>query len=145
MTQASPDAEQGSAVIEVVLLGITLLLPLLYAMLTVFEVQRASYAATTAVREAGRAFVTAPTEVEGRRRAAVAASLAAADQGLPPGSVPVSIGCRARCLTPGGRVDLSSTIAVPLPLLPRIFGDELASVTVTAEHRASVDRFRAAR
>ena len=53
----TPPRASTAAIIEVVVLGVALLLPLLYAMLAVFEVQRASYAATTAVREAGRAIL----------------------------------------------------------------------------------------
>ena len=44
--------EQGTAVIEFVWLAILLLVPLLYVVLTVFETQRAAYAASAAARSA---------------------------------------------------------------------------------------------
>ena len=52
-------AEGGSAVVEFVFLAVLLVVPLLYLVMTVSRVQAGSYAASTAAREAGRAFVTA--------------------------------------------------------------------------------------
>nr|MBA2464590.1 hypothetical protein [Nocardioidaceae bacterium] len=52
--------ESGSALVEVTWLAILLLVPLVYVVLGVFEVQRASFGSTSAARAAGRAFVLAP-------------------------------------------------------------------------------------
>ena len=58
-------SQAGSVVIEVVWLAVLLLVPLVYVVLAVFEVQRGAFAATAAARAAGRAYVLAPTPAEG--------------------------------------------------------------------------------
>jgi Flp pilus assembly protein TadG len=47
-------SERGSALVEVTWLPILLLVPLLYVVLAVFEVQRAAFAVNAATRAAGR-------------------------------------------------------------------------------------------
>ena len=58
--------EQGSALVEFTWLAILLMVPLLYIVLTVFEVQRAAFGVSTAARAAGRAFTQAPSEAAAR-------------------------------------------------------------------------------
>ena len=66
--------ERGTALVEVTWLSILLLVPLLYIVLAVFEVQRSAFAVTTAARSAGRAYVMAPDEASAARfRAALEA------------------------------------------------------------------------
>ena len=62
--------ERGSALVELVWLGILLLVPLVWFVLSVFEVQRGAFATTAAARAAGRAFALAPDDATGRARAA---------------------------------------------------------------------------
>ena len=50
-----PRGEAGSALVEVTWLSILLLVPLVYVVLAVFEVQRAAFAVDAATRAAGRA------------------------------------------------------------------------------------------
>ena len=63
-------SDEGSAIVEFVWLGILLLVPLIYIVVAVFEVQRTAYAASAAARSAGRAFVTSPTEASAQARVA---------------------------------------------------------------------------
>ena len=51
--------DQGSAVLEFLIIGLLVLVPLLYVLLTVLRVESAVMASTQAVREAGRAFMMA--------------------------------------------------------------------------------------
>ncbi len=60
--------EAGNAIVEFTWLGILLLVPLVYILLAVFDVQRGAFAVTTASRAAGRAFSLAESPEEGRRR-----------------------------------------------------------------------------
>ena len=69
--------DEGTAIVEFVWLSVLLLIPLVYVVLGVFEVQRTALAASTAARSAGRAFLTAPTEASARGRAERAALPAA--------------------------------------------------------------------
>jgi hypothetical protein len=138
----SATSDQGSALIEVVVLGLLVLLPLAYVVLAVFEVQRAAYATTTAAREAGRALVTAPSQAAAVPRARAAAAVALADQGLSDGREQVRVECPVTCLRPGEAVTVEVSTRVALPFVPDVFGRNLAAVAVSASHEAVVDRFR---
>ena len=60
--------ESGSAIVEVVWLGILLLIPMVWIVLSVFEVQRGAFGVTAAARSAGRAYALAPDDVTGSSR-----------------------------------------------------------------------------
>ena len=130
--------DDGTAVLEVLILGVGLLVPLLYAVISVMAVQSASYAATSAAREAARAYVTAATPAQGAARARAAARLVLADAGV--AAVVPRVGCVGGCLQPGTRVDVTVTVRVPMPLLP---GGP--TVTVVGQESMPVDRWKEAR
>lgn len=136
----------GSAMIEFIVLAVFLMIPLVYVLLTVFQLQAASYGLSQATREAGRAYVTAGEDEDPTARAVTAASIAMADQGdFPLSASQLVVGdCSASpCLTPGGHITFSITYAVPLPLLPsEVFGARPATVSITSRHVEYVDRFR---
>ena len=117
--------DAGAAVLEVLVLGVGLLVPLLYGVLSVMAVQSASYAATSAAREASRAYVAADTPAQGLARAKVATRLVLADAGVT--SSGPAVRCVGGCLVPGSRVDVTVRVVVPLPLLGDV---ELASAMV---------------
>ena len=136
--------EEGTAVIEFVWLAILLLVPLLYVVLTVFETQRAAYAASAAARSAGRAFVTSPDQASAYSRAQAAARLAYTDQGLTD-APRVQISCRPAprdCLTPGSVVRAEVRSSVDLPLLPAVFGSQTPAIRLRADHQAPYGTFR---
>ncbi len=137
--------DQGTALVEVTWLAILLLVPLLYIVLAVFEVQRSAFAVTAAARAAGRAFVMAPDEDTALERARAAAAVALDDQGLglEPGALAVS--CEpdpANCLAPGSVVDIDIRYPVALPLMPSALGGNTPSVRVEARHRVPYGTFR---
>lgn len=137
----------GSAIVEFCYLALLLLVPLAYAMLTLFQLQKAAYAVSSASREAGRAFVTAPDAGAGYGAALAAARVAASDHRLSLGADALSIGCSpdpSCSLVPGERVEIRVDVQVPLPLVPRVFDGALpASVAVSGRHVETVDRYRA--
>lgn len=137
------DGEDGTAVIEFVFLAVLLLIPLVYLVLTLGRLQAASYAVSTAAREGGRAFVTAPAGASPQARADAAAALAFADHGFEGGSVQVR--CAASpCLTPDARVDVEAGVDVPLPLVPALVADVIPTrVRISGGYAVTVDRFRA--
>jgi hypothetical protein len=143
-----PRNQEGSALVELTWLTILLLVPLVYLVLSVFEVQRAAYGVTTASRAAGRAFVLAPDQAAGHSRAVHAAAVALRDQGLPPSADAVAITCEpdpTRCLQPGSVVVVSLELEVALPLVPSFFGDQAPAVRVGSTHRSPYGTFREAR
>lgn len=137
--------ETGSALVEFCVLAVLMLVPLVYLVLALGRVQAAGYAAQGAAREAARAYVTARDDASGRERADVAAAVAAADQGFgDPSLVDLDLWCAAEpCLVPDGRVAVRTSVLVVLPGVPRFLDAVVpARVQVTADHVATVDRFR---
>jgi hypothetical protein len=137
--------ERGTALVEVTWLSILLLVPLVYVVLAVFEVQRAAFAVDAATRAAGRAYSLAPTEGEAGARARSAAAVALHDQGLelPDGSISVS--CEPDphdCLSPGSVIQVRMTMPVALPLMPDALGGDTPSIRVDAEHSVPYGTFR---
>ena len=140
-----PRGDGGNAIIEFVYLAILLMIPLTYLLLTVFRLQGATYAVSSATREAGRVFVTSASG-DADARAATAASIVMADSGLELDARQLSIRCSARpCLTPGANVEVTIGYDVALPFLPRFLDGALpASIHVEGRHLEVVDRFRSA-
>jgi Flp pilus assembly protein TadG len=137
--------ERGSALVEFTWLAILLMVPLLYVVLAVFEVQRAAFGVSSAARSAARSFSQAPSEDTATGRALLAAGLALSDQGLESRPRSVDIRCSpdpANCLSPGSVVTVVVGYAVPLPLLPPALGSERPSVRVEAEHTVPYGTYR---
>lgn len=138
-------SERGTALVEFSWLAILLMVPLLYIVLTVFEVQKAAFATTSSARSAARAFTLAPSEAVAGERARAAAQLAMQDQGLGDGPGDLDIACRpspSNCLAPGSVVTVVVRYAVPLPLLPSALGGQRPSVRVEAEHSIPYGTYR---
>jgi hypothetical protein len=113
--------EQGSAAVEVLVLGVLLLVPLVYLILTVAALQGAAFAAEGAARQAARSIAIAATDGEGRQAADVAAAVALADWRVPQGAAGIEVRCTpvpADCATARGTVEVRVRIAAALPLLP---------------------------
>ena len=143
MTRGAVRDERGSAVVEAVALGVLLLVPLVYLVLTLARVQAGAFAVSQASREAGRAFVTAPVAeaAAGRARAAARISFEDHDFG---DSGALAIACDGTpCLRPDGRVRTTATVSVPLPLVPAfVRGTVPLTIPVAATHLSTVERFR---
>ena len=137
--------ERGTALVEVTWLSILLLVPLVYVVLAVFDVQRSAFAVNAATRAAGRAYVLAPSEAEAGARARAAAEVALEDQGLRLTDGSVAIGCDPDprdCLSPGSVVHVRMSLPVRLPLMPDALGGNTPSIRVDAEHTVSYGTFR---
>lgn len=134
--------DEGRAIIEFIFLGLLLLLPLVYLVLTAARLQAAAFSASLAGREAGRAFVTAASDGDARGRAQAAAALAFEDFAFSTGAS-LALTCDGSpCLRPEGAVTSTATIVVELPLIPDFISARLPStVTISSSHVATVDRF----
>ncbi len=142
--------DSGNAVLEFLFLAVLLMVPLVYLLLTVFTVQRAAYAVSSASREAGRVFVAADSAALGRARAEQATAIVLRDSGLTVQPGGLDLICSAQpCLTPGATVTVLLTYAVDLPLAPPLLTDTVstgaATIPVAGRHVEVVDRFRAIR
>lgn len=138
--------EEGTATIEFVVLAVLTMVPLVYLIVTLGQVQAGAYAVSAAARESGRVFVTAPDEATATARAGAAAELAFGNLGFTSGTSH-RIECTASpCLTPGASVVTSTEVRVPLPLIPSAARGVIPlEITLTGHDVSPVDRFRAAR
>lgn len=143
--------DAGNAMLEFVGLSVLLLLPLVYLLLTVFQLQRAAFGVTQAAREAGRAYATAPTSGDAPGRAELAARLAMADQGVDGNSLRVSYACLAGCAAGGVptllhgsrfRVTVAMDVALPYAGHGRFAGRIPAAVPVSGSYEVAVDTLR---
>lgn len=140
--------EVGSALVEVVWLSLLLLVPLVYLLISVFEVQRASFGVSGAARAAARAYSLAPDEASARSRAVAAAAAALRDQGVDPDEVQVQVRCSPLphdCLSPGSLIAVDVHHQVRLPLAPSALGGQVPSFRVEASHTVAYGTFREAR
>lgn len=138
----SADDDEGTAVIEFVVLVVLIIVPVMYAVLAAMQVQAAAFGVTQAAREAGRAFVQADSTPQAQARARAAASLALTDQGVtaPPA---VTITCSDVCLRPGSTATIRVSTRVRLPFLPDSLAETtVGAVPVSAEFLAPVDEYR---
>jgi hypothetical protein len=130
--------------VELTWLGILLLVPLLWIVLSVFEVQRGAFAVSGAARAAGRAYALAPNDALGRAHAEAAARQVMADQGVgeQPLGLVVSCAPAGDCHAPGTMITVDLRSRVDLPLLPDVLGGGAPSFALDATHSVPVGQFR---
>lgn len=137
--------EDGSAVVEFIGVTVMLLVPLVYLVLTLGQLQAAAFAAEAAARESGRVLSQAddlPTSVV---HAQTAVRLAFEDQGIPVDpEAALSFTCSEEpCLSPGSQVHVQVSTAVRLPLVPDFLAGAVPlEVPVQGVHLAPVPEFR---
>ena len=138
-----PRGDDGNALVEFTYLSVLLMVPLIYVLVTVFQVQRAAFGVTEAARQAGRAYVTTTTG-DPVARAQVAADLAMRDQIPDVGPASVSYPRGTPGLVPGQTVTVVVAHDVTLPILGGLFGAVQPTIPVRASHVQVVDAFREA-
>ncbi|MCC9146479.1 MULTISPECIES: hypothetical protein [unclassified Arthrobacter] len=132
-----PD-EAGSAVVEFIFLGLLLLVPVVYLVITAGQVQGASFAVVNAADSAAKVYAAAPDALTAEQRAAAAADLVLADFGLETEGMLMEVRCSEACLAPGSTVTVSVRFTVPLPGVPWLSG---SPVVVDSESTQVVERF----
>lgn len=133
--------EDGSAAVEFVFLGVLLLIPLIYLIITAGQVQGAAYAMVGAADHAAKVYAAAgPGEAPGEQ-ATAAAELALADFGFDPQALELQISCSPECGVPGSTVTVTAAMSVPLPIVGSLPGLDLAPVRVDSTSMQTVERF----
>ena len=148
-------AERGGAVVELLVVMLALLVPLVYVMVVMADVQRALLATSAAAREAGRVYVTGPDRVAAERRAGTAYREVLTSYGLRAGDPRASLRLRAGCpaegasgcaggfgFGPGAEVEVVVTYRVPVARLPFLGSLAGPGITIGATHHTRVDRYR---
>jgi hypothetical protein len=146
--------ERGAAVVELLVVFLTLLVPLVYVMVVMADVQRALLATSSAAREAGRVYVTGSDRVDAERRAALAYREVLGTYGMgagdPKAAMRLRVGCPAGAgagcvggFGPGAEVVVVVvTYRVPVARLPFLGAVAGPGVTVGATQHTRVDRYR---
>ncbi|RWZ61078.1 hypothetical protein ELQ92_08500 [Labedella populi] len=140
-------SDGGSASLEFIVAGLVLLVPIVYLVVTLSQIQSAVLAAEGGSRHAARLFVDAPDPTTAVERAEQAVAFALDDQGIDSSSARVTISCAddvaAECLDQGDTVTVVVRIDVALPLAPPVLDlDRLAIVPVEARSANAVSDFR---
>lgn len=139
--QGDDNGENGSAMVEFIFLGLVLLVPVIYLIITAGQVQGAAFAAVGAAESAAKAYADAGEPDAGEQQARMAAELAFEDFGFEPESMLLDISCSAECLAPGSTVTALVSFDVPLPLMPGLPGMDFAPVTVDSSSTQAVGRY----
>ncbi|QUW18913.1 hypothetical protein [Agrococcus sp. Marseille-Q4369] len=114
-------SEEGSASIEFLTVGLILLVPLVYLVLALGQIQHAVLGIEGGARHAARAIAQADSHEQGLAAADRAIRVAMADAGLEPEAVRVEVVCtpaQDACDTRRGTVSVRLDATVPLPLAP---------------------------
>jgi hypothetical protein len=132
--------ERGQALIETILLGLLLLVPLMWALGVLADLHRTSLAATAAVREAGFEASRAARGRDAVRAVNRAVAEAFADQGLDPANARVRVSASGLERGAPVQVEVSYPVTVlQAPLLGRVAGP---SIVIRARHVTRVDPYR---
>lgn len=136
--------DRGSALVEFSWLAIILLVPLVWIVLSVFEVQQGAFATSAAARAAGRAYALAPDDATGRARAEAVVEQVLADQGTPGQQARVTVSCQA----PGEGCHVGTSVitvrvdsGVDLPFFPVILGKQAVSFSLDASHTVPIGQY----
>ncbi len=145
LVKRSATDESGSASLEFLTAGLLLLLPTVYLVVTLGQLEAAAFAVEGAARHAARVYVEAPSRSAAAARAKDVVSVALADYGLDPTSASMKVTCAPRpsqCFTRHGFVTVTVTTRVTLPLVPPILDLRVPlALPFTATATQQVSRF----
>lgn len=132
--------ERGSASIEFIGAGMILLLPLLYLVITLAQIQSQSFGVESAARFVARHLAQHPGDVGSAEETA---AIIAEQYGIDPDALSVSLTCAEAgpCPGPGTLLTITVTASVPLPLIPAFLSDGGLAVPVSASSTQRVSEF----
>lgn len=149
LTDAAPDdtaddSERGSAALEFILVGLVLLVPIVYLIVALGMIQSQSLGTEAGARHIARAISQAANADDAQRSATLVLESVAAEYGMDPGTVDLSITCApasSPCPSAGATLVVTVRTAVALPLVPPILGlDQIARIPVEAAAAQKVSR-----
>ncbi|GGB14505.1 hypothetical protein GCM10011492_00160 [Flexivirga endophytica] len=136
--------DRGSALIEFIVIGLLLTLPVFYLIIALARLQAGTYAVAEAARESSRMFVTADSDGAGEARARAAAGMSFTDQGFS-GEGSIKMRCSKQpCLSPDSVIEGVADLDVDLPLIPDFLrGAVPSSIHLHSRHVEVVDHYKA--
>ena len=140
---AEVEGQRGSAIVEFTFLALLLMVPVVYFLVTVGQIQGGSFAVVGAADQAAKVFVSQTEPALARTSAEQSVLVALKDYGYPAQAATMDITCdRADCLSAGATVTVWVRLTVPLPMVP--FGDSLHlnAAVLNASATQVVGRFK---
>jgi Flp pilus assembly protein TadG len=135
--------ERGSAVVEFTFLALLLMVPLVYFIITMSQIQGGSFAVVGAADQGAKVYIAQPDAATAQAAAEQAVAIALADFGHATEAARVKTSCDpADCQAAGSAVTVTVSLTVPLPFLP--FSDDfrLSASEVEASSTQIVGRYR---
>jgi Flp pilus assembly protein TadG len=142
-------AEAGNAIVEFIFVALLVLVPLVYLIVAVAQVQSSGLSVTNAARDVGRAIATTPDGTDPQARADAALRIALDSHGLKSSDVEVryvaaSAECSSAAITPllgpGSEFAVCVTRHQVLPGIPTILSGR--GVTTVGRYVVHLDEFR---
>lgn len=125
--------DNGSATVEFIALSIILLIPAIYLLVTISQLQAAGYAAVAASDQAAKTIAYTTSDTQAEPRAIDTVHLTAKNYQLDPSTTDTTIYCsNTPCSTPGTQITVHVSIDVPLPLIPTFLGNQTRIATMDA-------------
>lgn len=144
-SRAAAPGERGSASLEFMTVGVLLLVPIVYLVVTLGLLQNQALGAEAAARFAARAIAQSGDGSEAAARADAAITGISAEYGIDLERTDVAITCvpaGAECPAAGATVVVTVRSEVALPFVPEILGlDRLAVIPIEASAAQKVSRF----
>jgi Flp pilus assembly protein TadG len=137
--------QRGSALVELTWLGILLILPMLWIVMSVFQIQRGAFGVSAAARAAARAYALAPDDSSGVARAREAARVALDDQGVHGVTPDVRVSCTPYpddCHQGTSVITVRVHSRVVLPLMPSALGGNQPSFALDASQTVPIGQFQ---
>lgn len=137
--------DTGSAALEFIFVGLILLVPIVYLVVTLGMIQGQSLGTEAGARHIARAVATAEGVAAADARASAILATVVSEYGLDPERVEADVTCRdasTSCPAAGATIVVTIRTEVSLPLIPPVLGlDRLASIPVEASAAQKVSRF----
>lgn len=136
--------DDGSAALEFITVGLILLVPLVYLIITLGALQEQTLGAEAAARHAARVIGQAPDAATAAARSDAVLASVVDEYGMSADSIAFDLTCvpaAASCPTPGATVIVTVSTRVSLPLVPPLFGlDRVAMIPIEASSAQKVSR-----
>lgn len=122
--------DRGSAVVEFIALGLLLLVPVVYLVVTVARVQAGSFAVVAASEQVGQAVSSVDPGALDSGQLQEVAAVAARDHGFQAQDLTVAVSCAdGACSAPGAVVTVHTRLTVGLPGVPGFHTATVATLT----------------
>lgn len=138
------DDDTGSAALEFILAGLVLLVPIVYLIVAMGQIQSHALGVETAARQLARVIATSTDQSDADAAARTVLTSVAVEYGIDPDDIELTVDCAPAavpCPASGSIVRVSVEARAPLPLVPEVLGmSDRASVAVAATSSQKVSR-----